>query len=65
MEYPNIKKTREERKYSQRTIAELLETTQAQYWLWETGKREIPVSKLKILAKFYKVSIDYLVAENL
>lgn len=65
MEYPNIKKTREERQYSQRTIAELLETTQAQYWLWESGKREIPVSKLKILAKFYNVSIDYLVAENL
>ena len=39
--------------------ASLLDTRQ-QYGLYETGKRTIPVNYLKILAKFYDTSCDYI-----
>lgn len=49
---------------SQEKIAELLNITRPQYTLYETGKREIPVKYLRILAKTYNVSIDYIVGET-
>lgn len=59
--YKRLKNLREEKKLSQPKVAELLRITRQQYSLYETGKREIPVHHLKILALFYGTSIDYIV----
>ena len=55
---------RYENRFSQDKVAELLNITRPQYTLYETGKREIPVKYLRILAKKYNVSIDYIVGET-
>ena len=44
----------------QQEIAELLNTTQQTYSLWERGEREIPFRHVITLAKYYNVSIDYI-----
>lgn len=53
-----------ENKLSQDKVAELLNITRSQYTLYETGKREIPVKYLRVLARTYNVSIDYIVGET-
>lgn len=55
---------RYENKLSQEKIAELLDITRPQYTLYETGQREIPVKHLRVLARKYNVSIDYIVGET-
>ena len=54
-----LKDLREDHDQKQYAIAELLKITRQQYSLYETGKREIPVRYLSILARFYNTSIDY------
>lgn len=44
----------------QKDIAELLQITRQQYGLYETGRRDIPAEFIKILAKFYHTSTDYI-----
>ena len=46
---------------TQHTIADLLKTTQQTYSLWERGDREIPLHHAITLARFYNVSLDYMV----
>lgn len=58
--YENLRNIREDRGYTQKQIAEVLETTQQYYSDYENGKRDIPIRVYIILAKFYGVSIDYL-----
>lgn len=58
--YQRIKDLREDRDLNQTAIAELLQTTQQTYSLWERGEREIPFHHAITLAKFYKVSLDYI-----
>ena len=60
--YHRLKDLREDgdRVIKQREIADLLGTTQQTYSLWERGEREIPFHHVITLAKFYKVSIDYI-----
>jgi transcriptional regulator with XRE-family HTH domain len=55
---------RYEKKLSQDKVAELLGIQRPQYTLYETGKREIPVKYLRVLARTYGVSIDYIVGET-
>ena len=61
--YQRLRDLREDRNkvINQQEIAELLETTQQTYSLWERGDREIPLHHAITLAKFYGVSLDYLV----
>ena len=49
---------------SQDKVAEILDIQRPQYTLYETGKREIPVKYLRILARTYNVSIDYIMGET-
>ena len=56
-----LKDLREDNDLTQDQIAKLLEITRPQYSLYETGKRDSPVDLLRVLAKFYKTSIDYIV----
>lgn len=59
--YKRIKDLREDNDVLQKELAVLLNITRQQYGLYETGKRSIPIEKLKILAEFYHTSIDYIV----
>lgn len=58
--YENLRTIREDRGYTQKQIAEVLETTRQYYSDYENGKRDIPIRVYIKLAKFYGVSIDYL-----
>lgn len=59
-----LKDLREDNDFSQEDIATLLNITRPQYSLYETGKRDIPVDLLRILAKKYNTSIDYIVGDT-
>ena len=61
--YCRLKELREKHTpiLKQQDIAELLNTTQQTYSLWERGDRELPLHHAVTLAKFYHVSIDYIV----
>lgn len=56
----NLKEFRENKNLTQRNIAETLNISQKQYWTYETGRREIPVTYLIKLAKFYETTTDEL-----
>ncbi len=58
--YQRIRDVREDNDLHQRQVAHILGITQQQYHLYESGKREIPVHLLIKLAKYYKVTTDYL-----
>ncbi len=59
-----LKDLREDNDLSQESISKILKISRPQYSLYETGKRDIPVDLLCILAKFYNTSIDYIVGET-
>ena len=59
--YQRMKDLREDRDLSQEDIAKVLQTTQEQVSKYETGRQMMGIDKYIILAKFYNVSIDYLV----
>lgn len=58
--YKRLKDLREDNDKKQAEIAYALNITTQQYQLYESGKREIPVHHLITLAKFYNISIDYI-----
>lgn len=51
---------REDRDLKQKDIASILGTTQQVYSRYEKGENEIPVRHIIALARFYKVSSDYI-----
>lgn len=59
--YRRLRDLREDHDLKQREIAELLQTTQQVYSEYEKGIREIPLYRIITLAKYYGVSIDYIV----
>ncbi len=60
----HLKDLREDNDFSQEYIARLLQITRPQYSLYETGKRDIPVDLLRVLAQKYNTSIDYIVGDT-
>ncbi len=60
--YGRLRDLREDgnRVITQKEIADLLGTTQQTYSIWERGEREIPFHHVITLAKFYRVSVDYI-----
>lgn len=58
--YQRLKDLREDKELNQTEIAKILGTTQKQYSRWETGESEIPFHHIITLAKYYKISIDYI-----
>ena len=62
--YPRIRHLREDRDLTQTRIAALLGMSQTGYSKYETGENDIPTSVLIRLARFYGVSIDYLLGES-
>ncbi len=59
-----IRDLREDHDLKQKDIALLLETTQQVYSRYENGTNEIPLHHLIKLARFYNVSLDYIVGET-
>ena len=59
--YQRIKDLREDRDLSQTKVGELLGINQKVYSRYELGQQQFPLHLVIELAKFYKVSIDYLV----
>lgn len=59
-----LRELREDNDLRQEDIAVLLKTTQQVYSRYEKGINEIPIRHLITIARFYGVSIDYLVGET-
>ncbi len=55
-----IKDLREDRDLLQSDIAKILHITQQQYSNMECGKSDIDGEKLKLLARYYNISVDYI-----
>lgn len=55
-----LKEIRQDRDLQQIDIAKILKTSQVQYSRYERGIRIMPVDKIAVLAKYYDVSVDYL-----
>ena len=58
--YQRLRDLREDNDKTQADIANLLNTTQQQYYKYETGMRELPMHHFITLARYYNVSLDYL-----
>ena len=59
--YQRIRELREDADKSQADVAEILQMKQQQYARYEKGDQEIPLHHLIELAKYYRVSLDYIV----
>lgn len=55
-----LRDLREDNDLKQEAIAKTLGITRQQYQLYESGKRKLPIDKLKTLCEFYNVSSDYI-----
>ena len=64
MYLPRLRDLREDHDMKQKEVAVLLGIDQRVYSNYETGKRDIPLRHLLILADYYKVSIDYIVGRK-
>ena len=58
--YERLRDIREDNDLKQSDIAKILETTQQQIHKYETGKQMMGIDKYIKLAKFYNVSLDFL-----
>lgn len=59
-----MRELREDHDLKQKDIAEILQTTQQVYSRYEKGENEMPIRHLITLARFYRVSTDYLLGES-
>lgn len=64
MKYQRIRDLREDRDMNQTEIAKMLGMSQTGYSKYETGENDIPTVILIKLARYYNVSIDYLLEET-
>ena len=58
--YKRIRDLREDKDLSQKEIAKILNMSQTGYSKYEVGTNDIPTRILIQLAKFYNISVDYL-----
>ena len=64
MYLPRLRDLREDRDMTQAQVASLLGIDQRVYSNYETGKREIPMRHLIVLADYYHVTVDYLLGRD-
>ena len=60
MVYQRIRDLREDADLTQEKMAQILYINRNVYWRYESGNREIPFNIAIALAKFHKVSLDYI-----
>lgn len=58
--YKRIRDLREDRDFSQKQLAEMLNISQSTYSRYESGFLDIPSEILISLSKIYKVTTDYI-----
>jgi len=58
--YKKVRDLREDKDITQQKMAAYLNVTQATYSRYESGELDIPTTILIKLAKYHKVSVDYL-----
>jgi len=58
--YERIRNLREDHDLSQQQIADMVHVSQPTYSRYESGYLDVPNNVLIALAKFYGVSVDYL-----
>ena len=58
--YERLKDIREDHDLTQSDVAKLLGTTRQQVSKWEVGSQMMGVDKYIKLAKYYNISVDYL-----
>lgn len=56
----NLRDLRIEKRITQSWLAEILDTTKYTVSAWELGKQEPDINTILQIAKFFKVSTDYL-----
>lgn len=59
-----LRKAREASGLSQRKVAEAIGVSQPQYSYYENGDDMPPFPKIKVMAKLFKVSLDYFDDDN-
>lgn len=64
MHYPRLKDLREDNDLVQKEVAAYLGIDQRVYSNYETGKRDIPVKFIIMLADYYNTSTDYLLGRT-
>jgi len=64
MYFPRLTELRKENNLSQEAVANLLHCKREVYRRHEKGIRDIPISSVIFLAKYYNVSTDYLLGET-
>ncbi len=60
MAYKRIRDLREDKDLPQRVVASALGCSQQVYSNYELGQRDIPTQMLIKIAKYYNVSVDYI-----
>ncbi len=60
MFYQRLRDLKEDAEQKQATIAKIINVSENQYGRYERGETDLPLEKAVKLAKFYKVSIDYI-----
>ena len=60
MKLKRIRDLREDADLSQTEMGKILNLTQRSYAYYENGERTIPVEILIAIAKYHKVSVDYI-----
>ena len=58
--YRRLEELREDRDLTQTQIAKILNMSQTGYSKYETGENDVPTKILIELAKYYNVSVDYI-----
>lgn len=64
MKYNRLKDLREDHDYTQQQVADAIGITQRKYSYIETGVQQLTAEVLVQLARFYAVSVDYLLGET-
>ncbi len=55
-----LRELREDNDYTQEFVSKKINMKREQYYRYESGKRDIPLDSLIILANLYKTSVDYI-----
>lgn len=64
MFFPRLEDLRHDHDMTQQEVANLLHCQREVYRRYEKGIREIPVSYAIVLARYYHVSLDYMLGES-
>ncbi len=64
MFFPRLADLRQDCDMTQQQVANLLHCQREVYRRYEKGIREIPVSYAIVLARYYNVTLDYLLGES-